>query len=278
MSLKEVTIIITTFRSEDKIGACLDSINSAVKVIIIENSNNFQFKKNIENKYQNVECILSGENLGYGKANNLGLRKVKTKYALVLNPDTILDTDALKNFVNTAKQIKYFSLIGPNQNEQIKKGAKKQNILDVKNIKGFAIFFNMKNFINQNYFDENYFLYFEEIDLCRQIIRKKEKIYINEKIKVYHFGGESVKSFNKLEIEKSRNWHWMWSTFYYHKKNYNFIYSLIIIFPKLISSISKYLFFSIFLDKKKKIIYLYRLKGIINSILNKKSWYRPSLD
>ena len=40
----------------------------------------------------NVECILTGKNFGYGKANNIGLKKVKTKYALILNPDTTLHT------------------------------------------------------------------------------------------------------------------------------------------------------------------------------------------
>ena len=50
MSLKEITIIITTLRSEANINSCLDSIDSSVKVIIVENSNNLEFKKNIEKK------------------------------------------------------------------------------------------------------------------------------------------------------------------------------------------------------------------------------------
>ena len=79
MTNKDITIIITTFRSEDKIDMCLNSIDREIKVIVVENSNNEAFKNYLQNKYQNVECELTNDNLGYGKANNVGLKKVKTK-------------------------------------------------------------------------------------------------------------------------------------------------------------------------------------------------------
>ena len=70
----------------------------------------------------------------------------------------------------------------------------------------------------------------------------------------------------------------MWSTFYFHKKYKGFLIALIIIFPKLISSILKSFFYSVILNKKKRDIYFSRLSGIFNSMLGKKSWYRPALD
>jgi len=76
-------------------------------------------------------------------------------------------------------------------------------------------------------------------------------------------------------MELSRNWHWMWSTFYYNKKYKGFISSLIIVFPKLISSIFKFLFFLILMNKEKREIYYQRYSGLINSIVGKSSWYRP---
>ena len=54
-----ITVVINTFKSEDKIFKCLDSINSFCKVIIIENSDNENFKKEIESKYKNIECFLT---------------------------------------------------------------------------------------------------------------------------------------------------------------------------------------------------------------------------
>ena len=98
MSIKEITIVITSFKSNEIIKNCLNSIDRQYRVILVENSNDLEFKKNIEREFTNVKCILTGENFGYGKANNIGLKKVKTKYALILNPDATLHDSTLENF------------------------------------------------------------------------------------------------------------------------------------------------------------------------------------
>ena len=85
MSIKDITIVIASFKSEKKIKNCLNSIDNQVKVLVIENSNNLNFKENLEKEFNNVECVLAGANIGYGSANNIGLKKVKTRYALILN-------------------------------------------------------------------------------------------------------------------------------------------------------------------------------------------------
>ena len=54
--------------------------------------------------------------------------------------------------------------------------------------------------------------------------------------------------------------------------------ALIIIFPKLLSAIIKTLFYFVILNKKKRDIYFCRLSGLLNSIIGKKAWYRPSID
>ena len=78
-------------------------------------------------------------------------------------------------------------------------------------------------------------------------------------------------------MELSRNWHWMWSTFYFHKKHYGYISAFLNILPKFFLSMIKFLFYLITLNKIKKNIYKYRLLGIVNSILLKKSSYRPNI-
>ena len=83
MGDEKITIIINTFKSEEKIYNCLDSIPNTYKVVVVENSKNSEFKNKIEEKYSNVECILAGDNLGYAKGNNLGLSTVNSKYALI---------------------------------------------------------------------------------------------------------------------------------------------------------------------------------------------------
>ena len=104
MSYNQITVVINTFNSEDKIHQCLNSIPTEVKIIIIENSNNILFKNDIENKYVNVKCFLAGQNLGYAKGNNLGLSKVNTDYALILNPDAIIEKNTLENLLSLVKK------------------------------------------------------------------------------------------------------------------------------------------------------------------------------
>ena len=277
MESKDLTIVIVTFKSEEKIFKCLKSISNKIPVLVVENSNNENFKKMVQDKCVNVNCVLTGENKGYSIANNIGLNLVKTKYALVLNPDTILDTKAIENFFDSANINRDFWLMGPANNQVEKLDFKENYLQEVDNLKGFAIFFNMSKF-NKKYFDENFFLFFEEIDLCKRVKKNKGKIYLNKNIVIKHEGGSSVSDNNNIELEKNRNWHWMWSTFYYHKKYKGFILAFIIIIPKLFSAIFKALFFSLIFNSKKRDIYFYRLSGIFNSIIGKKSWYRPALD
>ena len=276
-SIEELTIVIVTYKSEEKIFDCLKSIPNEFPVIIVENSDNKIFKTHIENTHKNVKCLLSGDNKGYSIANNIGLNQVKTKYALVLNPDTILDKDALKNFIITASQIKDFWLLGPANDQMVNLDFKINKTQEVNDLKGFAIFFNLSKFDNK-FFDENFFLFFEEIDLCKRVKINNGKIYLDQNIIIKHEGANSVNKKNKIELEKNRNWHWMWSTFYLHKKYRGFFLALIIIFPKLISSFFKTLFYFLILNKRKRDIYFCRLSGIFNSILGKRSWYRPAID
>ena len=119
MTHRDLTIIITTFKSEQKIRECLSSIDPKINIILIENSSSIEFKKNIESNFSNVTCELTNDNLGYGKANNTGLKKVKTKYALILNPDTVLSSNTLELFFEFTKTNKDFTILGPNQNEKI---------------------------------------------------------------------------------------------------------------------------------------------------------------
>ncbi|MAV76985.1 MAG: hypothetical protein CMG02_01350 [Candidatus Marinimicrobia bacterium] len=277
MSIKDITIIITSFKSEKKIRRCLNSIDSQCNVINVENSNNQQYKLNIEKDFANVKCILSGANLGYGKGNNIGLKQVRTKYALILNPDAELFPETLKEFLTIAKEKKDFAIIGPGIVEDKKISTGNHETKAAKAIKGFAMFLNLSEFKETGFFDENFFFFLEEIDLCTRLLKKDKKIYHCPGIPVYHEGGHSHDSSFNYEMELSRNWHWMWSTFYYNKKHKGFIISFLIIGPKIFSSIFKFLLFSMLKNRKKKEIYYQRFSGLANSIAGKNSWYRPKV-
>jgi len=283
MSITDITIVITSFKSKKKIRTCLNSIDKQCHVINVENSDDLEHKKNIEKEYNNVKCILTGENLGYGKANNIGLKEVKSKYALILNPDAELNPKALGNFLTLAQETPDFALIGPNVKENKKKinlrfeESKDLFLLKAKIVKGYAMFLNLSQFKEVGFFDENFFIYLEEIDLCRRLLKNKKKIYWCPNILINHQGGKSHDSSVNHQMELSRNWHWMWSTFYYNKKYKGFFISILIILPKLFSAIMKVLIYSLVFNKEKKEIYYHRLSGLFNAIMGKSSWYRPKV-
>ena len=281
MSTKDITVVITTFKSSEKIKNCLNSIDKKIEVLVIENSDDLKFKENIEKEFTNAKCILTGKNLGYGSGNNIGLKKVTTKYALILNPDATLHPSALENFIKTTKEVSEFAIMAPYIQEQKKNEDKKyleNNLpIQVSNVKGFAMFLNLSEFKDVGFFDENFFFYFEEIDLCRRLINHGKKIYLVPDIKIMHAGASSHDESIKREMELSRNWHWMWSTFNYHKKYKGFLISLLIVLPKLTSAIIKIMVYSIIFNKEKKKIYYQRLSGLINAIIGKSSWYRPKV-
>ena len=112
MIKKKITVIIVTYKTNRIIlKKCLDSIDSKIKVIIIENSKKFNDKNYFLKRYNNLRIYCSGLNLGYAKGNNYGFRKIKTKYALVLNPDSICNKNFFIKLNEIFSQINDFHLL-----------------------------------------------------------------------------------------------------------------------------------------------------------------------
>ena len=280
MSNRKITVVINTFKSEDIITSCLNSIDKEFKVLIIENSNNKIFKQKLEKDYPNVKCFLTGDNLGYAKGNNLGLSKVTSQYALILNPDATLTKNTLNNFFISAEKIKDFSIIGPAKQDEFSvsdNNKDKGELFEVEKLKGFAMFLNLDQFKEIGFFDDNFFIYLEEIDLCKRVRKNKKKIYLDKKIIINHIGGSSHNDEINFEMELSRNWHWMWSTFYFNRKHYGYLKALTKVSRSFLSSIIKMIYYFLVLNKNKRKIYYQRFSGLYNSILGKKSWYRPKI-
>ena len=280
MDNKNITVVINTFNSEEQICNCIDSIGSNFKIVVIENSNKTKFKDMLEKKYKNVECFLTGENLGYAKGNNYGISKVKTKYALILNPDAAIEGNTMNDFLVLAGKLKDFAIIGPaKQNEfnSLSADHLEEDTFEVDKLKGFAMFFNLNQFKDIGFFDDNFFIYLEEIDLCYRLKKLSKKIFLDKRIKINHLGGSSHNQSINFEMELSRNWHWMWSTFYFNKKHYGFLSALIKVSRKFFSSLIKMFFYTLIFNNKKRKIYFQRFSGLYNSILGKKSWYRPKI-
>ena len=296
-NIHNLTIIIVTYKTDEKIlEDCLNSIDSSVNILIVENSNNISLKEKLEKNYINLKVVLTGTNLGYGGGNNFGLKNVKTNYALILNPDVILEANFFKEINFYLNEEKDFSIIGTNykdddkwktsglfkdfhKKKDLKKKDNNSNQLEeVDWVIGCSMLINIKKFENKEIFDENIFLYFDEFDLCRRVKLKQGKIFSAKNLVIKHLGKKgSADSKYVIEFEKLRNWHWMWSTFYYHKKHFGYLYAVYKIYGKFFRSLFNIILFTIMFNKKQRSIYLSRASGIINAMIGSKSFYRVSL-
>ena len=113
ISRQNLSVIIVSFKSDHVIHRCINSIDKEIEIIVIENSNNVKLKKNIEEQYQNVKCILSSANIGMGAGNNKGIKIIDKDFALILNPDVILEKNTIDEIINASKSINSFGVIAP---------------------------------------------------------------------------------------------------------------------------------------------------------------------
>ena len=280
MNYKDITIGIVTFKSEKVIFDCLKSIKKIKKIIIFDNSNNISLKNKINLTYPKIKFILSKKNLGYGVANNKIIKLCKTKYLLIINPDIILKKNCESELLKSINIKKLnFSILAPISQDKNFGTLKKtifsnSNIFETDYTKGFAMLVNKQKIKKIGMFDKNIFLYLEEIDLCRRLNLKNQKIYLNTKAKVFHKAARS--SDIGLEFEKCRHWHWMWSSVYYKRKYSNNLNTFLEFFPTLFLSSFKIFFYLFVFQFKKSLLNYMRLSGTFNGLIGNKSWYRPN--
>jgi len=299
-NLAKLTIVIVTYKTDSTIlKNCLNSIDKNVEIKIIENS----FKKENQifsiDKKNNLSIHFTGKNLGYGAGNNYGFNLVNTDYVIVANPDIVFHKTFFDNVKKYLDSSFNFTIIGSTYNQDksfsssgvFKENEKKQYSNDIESstkkifetltkvdwVTGCMMLINLKKFNSRKIFDESFFLYFEEFDLCKNLELKNENVFRAKDLLIDHLGykgsfGSDPK--NQLESEKLREWHWMWSTFYFYKKNYGYLFAIKKTSGKLLRSFFKVVFYTITFNKKMKSKYISRLNGLLNSIIGKNSSYR----
>ena len=282
---ENLTIIIVTIKSEKIIDSCLKSIDPKIKKIIVENSSNQGFIESLKQKYENIECYVTGKNLGMGAGNNFGINKSNTRYVMILNPDVILKPNTLDNIFKVSKNLDFAILSPLSDNKDYPNYKKKisnleknqQDLFEVSQIDGYSMILDKDQF-NNNFFDENIFMYLENDDLCLRVRKSGKKIYLHSKSLITHLGAKAVDEKYFDQLEYSRNWHWNWSKFYFRKKHFGFtkafLFGILIFFKSILKSI----FFSIIQNRFKSKLYYYRASGFLNALLNKRSWFRPRFD
>ena len=178
---QEIEILTITYKSDHIIEKCLSNIDENFKITVVENSDNKILKKKIE-KRKNTKCILTNSNLGFGSAFNIGAKQINSKYIFHLNPDVIINSDVIFKMYEIAQGINDLGILSCKETTKITEilNQDKLDFEEVDNVKGFVMLVNNLNCKISGYFDENFFLYLEEIDLCKRLKLLNKKIYISK--------------------------------------------------------------------------------------------------
>ena len=178
----KISIVLVCYNSSFKLKKFIQKIPNKTKIYIIDNSKDYSLKKMFRSK-KNVK-IYYKKNDGYGSSINFAVKKIKTPYFLVAQPDvTGIKKSSLIKFYKYAKELKdEFSVIGPHFLNAPKSGhfqtSLKYKIKEIHNVHGSTMFFNKKIFNKNKGFDKNIFLYWEETDYSKRASKNGYKIFI----------------------------------------------------------------------------------------------------
>lgn len=113
----ELSAIIVTWNSARFVRGCLDSLINEVseirsEIIVVDNDSPDDTAEIVESGYPGVRLIRNRENLGFGAANNQGIRLSKGEFVLVLNPDTVVHPGALKKMLRFLRDNPPVGMVG----------------------------------------------------------------------------------------------------------------------------------------------------------------------
>jgi len=203
-----------------------------IEIIVVDNKSFDGSLNKIKQQFNDIKSIQNTENIGFGRAVNQVAKVATGKYGLILNPDTIIEESTIHTFVNYLENNKNIGLVGPkivNSDGTLQKGCKRSfptigvalpkllgldkvfqkskwagqynlNYLDmdethkVDAISGSCMFIKMELFNKIGGFDEQFFMYGEDLDLCYQVFKQGFEVHYLPKTQIIHYQGESVKS------------------------------------------------------------------------------------
>ena len=221
----DLSVVIVSFNTKKLLDDCLTSLYKSIRgqsfdveIIVVDNVSTDGSREMLSKKYPKVITILNAENVGFGWANNQGIRKAIGEYVLLLNSDTIIPNDAIKKLYEFTKKHPR-SFVGPkllnmNRTAQTSCGPffslpvvfaalflkgdvigltrwspKKTKRVDW--VSGACMMGAKKLFMDDLLFDEKIFMYMEEVDLFMRAKQKGYGTYFYAGSPIIHLGGGS---------------------------------------------------------------------------------------
>ena len=230
----DLSIIIVSHNTEKLLEACLTSVYTTLRsvdfsfeVIIVDNGSSDGSIQMVQKKFSRAVLIQNKKNDGFGKANNKGMRKSKGTYILLLNSDTVLTQGSIQelyafvqNHPNSFVGPKLLNMDGSPQTScgpffslpvvfaiLFLKGDvlgitrwSPKTVTPVDWVSGACVLASRNVFFDDLFFDEDIFMYMEEVDLFYRVQKKGLKVYFNPNSVVHHVGSGSSLDKRKTPI------------------------------------------------------------------------------
>ncbi len=217
----ECTIIVVTFNSAHCISK-LGFLKKMPAVMIVDNASDDNTSELVSTEIPNAKILKNDQNKGFGAANNIALSQVQTRYSLLLNPDCITTPEEITKLLQAAKTYPDAAIIAPHlirkdgsievsyrwpHTKWISRGPQAEGPCSVGFACGAALLLNMEVMKEIGFFDESFFLYYEDEDLCQRVFDHKKQIILIPDAQVTHFSRGSVRGKNPLKSEFIRGYH-----------------------------------------------------------------------
>jgi hypothetical protein len=233
----EVSIIIVSYNTEDLIGSCIQSLlteeDCRKEIFVVDNGSDDGSVAYLQNRFPMVFLIANKENRGFAAANNQVLHQCRGRYIFFLNPDTILSKGALRVIVsymdsNPKVGLAGTKLINPDGTLQWSKSEKYLEENDTRgelsgltgsiaSVIGASMIARAELIRKMGGFDEDFFLYGEDQDICLRVRKCGFEIGYIDGTAVIHLGGQSERNVTRLEVwdKKIRAEHIFFRKHYY---------------------------------------------------------------
>lgn len=252
----KISIVLLSYNSPKVLNKSIKSIlNRSIypnfELIIVDNNSNKE-TVDVLNKYKNnpkIKLIFNKKNYGFAKGNNIGLKKSKGEYIILLNNDIIITPGWISRLIFHIKKDKV-GLVGPVTNSigneaKINIRYKSENeadienkareytslhwgeTLEVNNIAAFCWIMSQKTYKQIGDLDERFGIgMFEDDDYCTRVKKNNQKILISDDVFIHHYGGLSFKKiknkkylelFRKNKIKYEKKWGKPWKEHQYRK-------------------------------------------------------------
>nr|WP_315236516.1 glycosyltransferase family 2 protein [uncultured Limnohabitans sp.] len=221
-AFSQVTIVVVTYNSAHCLPMLAPLLSVCPNVVISDNGSDDDTAINVKALLPHAKLLAHGRNLGFGAANNRALDQVETPFALLLNPDCEMTPQALQELLAAAEDFNDAAVLAPQlMASEVKaevnyrwptaywlsRGPAAEGPLCVGFVCGAVMLLRMERMAMTGFFDEQFFLYYEDDDLCLRLFQAKLPMVLCPQVKVLHRSRGSVRGKSPWRSEYLRGYH-----------------------------------------------------------------------